>query len=69
MRNLVSPLVVRFHYNYNGQTSQNCPYLDKCKNVSLQRTFPFGHKLTFLKLNSLVVVPCGGPKKSSRTFI
>ena len=28
---------------YMSKASQNCPYLDRCKNVSLQRTLPFGH--------------------------
>ena len=36
---------------YMSKASQNCPYLDRCKNVSLQRTLPFGHKLTHLQLD------------------
>ena len=36
---------------YMSKASQNCPYLDRCKIVSLQRTLPFGHKLTHFQLD------------------
>ena len=30
---------------------ESCPYLDRCKNVSLQRTLPLWHKMTHHQLD------------------
>ena len=38
---------------YMSKASQNCPCLDRCKIVSLQRTLLFGHELTDLQLDIL----------------